>query len=336
MPGLAHLCEHLLHRKAEFFSYVRECKGLCNAFTLASDTIYYFSIGEDIYFETAIEGFANFFCDPAFKEGSVKSERQAVHAEYLSNLQSDFFRLTQLFKYGALKNHPWSRFGIGNEATLKSVTAEKLTEWWEHHYSPSIMGLVIVGRQPLYDLVKMVRKNFSFGPFSQKSSHVPTTPWGIPHHVPTTPWGIPHHVPTTPWVIQHVSTIEVSPYLPDQDKFYKSKPTTCHAATTPWGIHQQGNITFAKTVQDVSTIEVSFCLPDQDKFYESKPTIYVSRIISQQGPGSLDSYLKQKGWITWLSCDPYQPARGFSFFPIKATLTQSGLGKQDDMLLIPG
>lgn len=290
-PGLAHLCEHVLPRsstkyKDHFFKFIRNNAGSVNSFTFASSTSYYFSVNAGIgCFKEAVERFGACFQDIEFLDDCVISELSAVNEEYEMNSESDFHRIFQLFKTRALPEHPWGKFGIGNkksltqamkdDATLGKKLASALQEWWQTHYSASIMGLVILSRDSLESLARLVKHNFL----------------GIP-------------------------TLNTSPPV----------------ATIPWGAKQQRCITFAKTLKNNSTIEVSFCLPDQDRFYESKPTTFVSRIIQHQGPGSLDSYLKGKGWITRLFCDPYQPARGFSFFSIKAELTSKGLIRYQSVL----
>ena len=43
-----------------------------------------------------------------------------------------------------------------------------------------------------------------------------------------------------------------------------------------------------------------FQIPSQIPFYRFKPEQVISSLIGDEGPGSLLSYLKQKGWVTAL------------------------------------
>ena len=71
-------------------------------------------------------------------------------------------------------------------------------------------------------------------------------------------------------------------------------------------------------------IEVSFPLPYQPAMWKYKPGDFLSHFVGHEGPGSLHSYLKQKGWLTGLSSGPQSLAREFSMFKVTLHLTQEG------------
>lgn len=48
--------------------------------------------------------------------------------------------------------------------------------------------------------------------------------------------------------------------------------------------------------------------------------------MGHEGPGSLYSYLKGKGWATSLSSGPQALARAFGMFKVTVMLTQEGFG----------
>ena len=50
----------------------------------------------------------------------------------------------------------------------------------------------------------------------------------------------------------------------------------------------------------------------------------MAHFIGHEGPGSLHSYLKDKGWITALSAGPQNLARGFAMFKVTLHLTNDG------------
>ncbi len=57
-----------------------------------------------------------------------------------------------------------------------------------------------------------------------------------------------------------------------------------------------------------------------------QPTHYVSHLIGHEGPGSLLSYLKARGWCRNLGAGQRSGAKGFSFFSISMDMTVAGEG----------
>ena len=74
-------------------------------------------------------------------------------------------------------------------------------------------------------------------------------------------------------------------------------------------------------------LEVSFPLPHIPPFWRYKPSGFIAHFLGHEGPGSLHSYLKQKGWITALSAGPQNLARGFAMFKVTLYMTPQGFGK---------
>lgn len=74
-------------------------------------------------------------------------------------------------------------------------------------------------------------------------------------------------------------------------------------------------------------LEVSFPLPHIPPYWRYKPAGFLAHFIGHEGPGSLHSYLKKKGWITALSAGPQNLARGFSMFKVTLYMTPQGFGE---------
>ena len=70
---------------------------------------------------------------------------------------------------------------------------------------------------------------------------------------------------------------------------------------------------------------ISFPIDEQTSHWRFKPGSYMARIIGHEGPGSLHSYLKERGWITSLSAGVEDLARGIATFKITLYLSQNGL-----------
>ena len=82
-----------------------------------------------------------------------------------------------------------------------------------------------------------------------------------------------------------------------------------------------------QTVMSFHALEVSFPLPHLSAYWKYKPASFLAHFLGHEGPGSLHSYLKQKGWITGLSAGPQNLARGFATFKVTLYMTPQGFGK---------
>lgn len=87
-------------------------------------------------------------------------------------------------------------------------------------------------------------------------------------------------------------------------------------------------------VQDIRLLVLSFPIPDLFDYYDSKPDHYISHLIGHEGPGSLLSELKSKGWVNSLLAGPSSGTRGFEFLAIQVDLTESGMDHIDDIITI--
>jgi len=71
-------------------------------------------------------------------------------------------------------------------------------------------------------------------------------------------------------------------------------------------------------------VEVSFPLGYQPPHWRYKPSNFITHFTGHEGPGSLHSYLKNKGWITALSAGTQNLARGFAMYKLTIYLTSDG------------
>lgn len=58
---------------------------------------------------------------------------------------------------------------------------------------------------------------------------------------------------------------------------------------------------FAKPVMDSRSLDLTFPFIDEEYLFESQPSRYLSHLIGHEGPGSIMSYVKSKGWVSGLS-----------------------------------
>lgn len=86
-------------------------------------------------------------------------------------------------------------------------------------------------------------------------------------------------------------------------------------------------------IKDIRNLYVTFPIPDLQKYYRSNPGHYLGHLIGHEGPGSLLSELKSKGWVNTLVGGQKEGARGFMFFIINVDLTEEGLLHVEDIIL---
>eukprot|EP00536_Pseudo-nitzschia_multiseries_P003629 jgi/Psemu1/186282/e_gw1.57.67.1 len=306
VPGLAHFNEHMLFlgtkeypNENSFEEFLSANGGSSNAYTASENTCYYFTLQAeaDEKLDEGLKRFGSFFSSPLFTEAATGRELNAIESENSKNLQTDSFRVYQINKERQNKDHPHSKFFTGNKKTLLDDTKKK--------------GIVL--RQAL---IEFYEKYYSadqmtlaiVGPQSldtlkqmaQKSfSNIPNRNGGPPEKE----WmGV------------------VPPFDPNNSV-----------------IPSFGNVVKIVPVQDLRQISITWPIPykdEQDRLDAllTKQAQYVSHIIGHEGPGSLLSYLKGKGWVNSLSAGGGEALSDFETFDITATLTKSGLEKVDQVV----
>ncbi len=169
-PGLAHFLEHMLFLGTEkypeargFQEFIDTHGGNHNAYTSFEHTNYYFNIAAE-FLDPALDRFSRFFVDPTFDEVYVDRERAVVHSEYQSRKKNERRRLWDAEKQWLNPAHPSSRFSVGSLETLRDregmKARDKLIGFYEQYYSSSVMALVVVGRESLDELERLVVGKF--------------------------------------------------------------------------------------------------------------------------------------------------------------------------------
>lgn len=151
----------------EYSKYLSQHGGSSNAYTDQTHTNYFFDI-DPKYFEPGLDRFSQFFIDPLMLETSVNREIEAVNSEYQKNVDQDSWRIEQVLQTIANSEHDYSKFNIGNLETLRDAPAAKgvnirdaLLEFYKNHYSANLMCLVVLGKESIDELKRMVVNMFS-------------------------------------------------------------------------------------------------------------------------------------------------------------------------------
>lgn len=105
-----------------------------------------------------------------------------------------------------------------------------------------------------------------------------------------------------------------------------------HWTEHPWGEEQLGQRLDVIPVKELRSLHIAWPLPDQHPHWRSQPAGYVAHLLGHEGPGSLLSELKRRGWVSSLSAGPREAASGFAFFSLDVDLSEEGLEHVDDIL----
>ncbi|KAM4054774.1 peptidase M16 domain-containing protein [Hirsutella rhossiliensis] len=106
----------------------------------------------------------------------------------------------------------------------------------------------------------------------------------------------------------------------------KELPSNRWTDEVPFRACELGMQCFAKPVMDSRELNLSFPFVDEEALYESQPSRYISHLIGHEGPGSIMSYVKSKGWVNSLSACAYSVCPGTpGIFQVQIRLTEEGL-----------
>ena len=86
-------------------------------------------------------------------------------------------------------------------------------------------------------------------------------------------------------------------------------------------------IVYVKSVKDIKSAELSFPFPDSRPKWRSKPEHIITSVLGHEGPGSVFSYLKSKGWITSLSAGVSTMAHEIAVMKLTVKLTDKGFSE---------
>jgi len=102
--------------------------------------------------------------------------------------------------------------------------------------------------------------------------------------------------------------------------------------TAPFSEEQCGTITYIVPVKDIRNLNITWGIPDLTDHYQSCPGSYLGHLIGHEGPGSLLSELKSRGWVNTLVGGQKTGSKGFGFFVVNVDLTEEGINHVDDII----
>lgn len=102
----------------------------------------------------------------------------------------------------------------------------------------------------------------------------------------------------------------------------------------PYGPEQSKTTCYALPVKDVRNLSLSWSIPDLHPYYASNPGHYLGHLVGHEGPGSLLSELKARGWVNTLCGGQSGGGKGFMFFKVDVDLTEEGIEHLDDIVTL--
>jgi len=102
--------------------------------------------------------------------------------------------------------------------------------------------------------------------------------------------------------------------------------------TAPFSDDQCGTVTYIVPVKDIRNLNITWGIPDLTSYYQSCPGSYLGHLIGHEGPGSLLSELKNRGWVNTLVGGQKSGSKGFGFFVVNVDLTEEGIDHVDDIV----
>ena len=83
-------------------------------------------------------------------------------------------------------------------------------------------------------------------------------------------------------------------------------------------------VVFVKTVKDYYEFSLVFQIDNQAPLYRSRPASFLSHLLGHEGPGSVYSYLKKRGWIFGLHSGVGSNNPSVTPFTVGGRLTREG------------
>jgi predicted Zn-dependent peptidase len=148
--GASHFLEHLLFKGTptrtarQIAEAVDAVGGDMNAFTTKEYTAFYLRLLADDL-ELGLDILSDIMWAPAFRPSEVDAERQVILEEILMHGDEPADLVHDVFCDGLFPGHPLGREVIGEEATIRSLSADDIRGFHHEHYRPANMVLAAAG-----------------------------------------------------------------------------------------------------------------------------------------------------------------------------------------------
>ncbi|KAJ2766214.1 metalloprotease, partial [Coemansia nantahalensis] len=98
---------------------------------------------------------------------------------------------------------------------------------------------------------------------------------------------------------------------------------------------EMGQLVRFRSVRQQRSLDMTFALPDVKPYYQQKPAHYIGSLLGHEGPGSILSYLKKRGWATGtVAGRSPMSAEGFDMFSVSISLTAAGMAQYTEVVRV--
>lgn len=164
--GYAHFVEHMLFKGTksssakEIAQMVDRVGGQHNAATNREYTCFYVNVMSD-YAELSISLLADMFYNSLFDKGEITKEIGVVLEEINMYEDTPDDLIHDVFMESILGGHPLGHPILGTEKTIKKISRETITSFYDAHYTTSNSVLAIAGKFNESDVRALVEKYYS-------------------------------------------------------------------------------------------------------------------------------------------------------------------------------
>ena len=175
--GLAHVHEHMLFKGTErrgvgeIAREVESAGGHINAFTSFDQTCYYVVMSSR-FFDTGLDILADAIRNSAFDGEELGRELEVIQEEIKRGNDDPNRVSSKMLFETAYSEHPYRLPVIGTKESVDSFTRDHVLAFFEKHYVPNNMTLVLVGDFEIESAKALVREKF--GDFGTSELKKPT------------------------------------------------------------------------------------------------------------------------------------------------------------------
>ncbi len=163
--GISHFLEHMLfngtkHTKpGEIEQEIEKKGGSINAATSYDFTYYHIEIASP-FWETALQYLYWMTTEPTLSDEMVEKEKPIVLEELNRHLDNPKSILWDTYNKLAYKVSNYKHPVIGYRETIENFTGELVRNYFNTHYVPSVMNIVVVGKVDKEKVIQKIRETF--------------------------------------------------------------------------------------------------------------------------------------------------------------------------------
>lgn len=165
LAGISHFLEHTVFKGTtsrstyDIASGMESLGGQLNAFTSKEYTCYHARFLSD-YLEEAVDVLTDILLHPTFPDAEIQREKSVVLDELRDSLDVPEEIAFENFEESLYPNISLGRPVLGNETSIKSFNAEKLTTYLDLNYGPKNSIIVAAGYVDHDELVNLISERY--------------------------------------------------------------------------------------------------------------------------------------------------------------------------------